>query len=365
MTFKNLALQAVLVSSFVLTACGGDSGKVYPSGSGPNKQEDDNRRRKNGGAKSKYITSHLAGTVSVAVFTLHRAMDIALNKETAQSLVKERDCQKLAVTDGSIVVTTNVSNCRRNRSASDWGGNEQLDFVAGSNGLFTSLKTTSRTYTYTLATNRHVHELEADISVRKSSNSRPGNTVTYDFDETLVIRSNGEVSSNSMDESRRKTDDDRDDERRDRRDVAPKNYEGRIDVIISGQIEVDSTTKMVTGISFKSATVDGQRTVRSGRSSPMELKTYLELKPLSAEFSPMSDGRMSADFSGTQTIEATNSNGREAPKVEYRAEVQIEPRSVTVKETRPMNLAAPKPGFETVLGDLETIIQQFFRTLAN
>lgn len=363
MTFKKLALQTVLISNFFLTACGGDGGKVYPNGTGPNKQEDD-RGEKPSGTNNKYITSHIAGSVSVALLTLNRAVDIALNKENAASLLKERDCQKLTVADGSVTVTTDISNCRRARSANDWGGSEQLDITTGSNGVLSTLKTKSQTYGYTVASRRHDHELVADITVTKSSNPRPGNTMTYDFDQTLIIRSNG-ADTTSMDEARREErNEDEREARGSRRDSTPRSFEGRIDVVISGKIEVDLTTKAITGISLTSATVDGQREIRRGRTA-LQANTSLVLNALSGEIVPMTNGRMTADFSGKQTIELGASSGRTPRKVDYNAEVRFETGSIKVEQTRPMNLSASKPGFETILTDLESIIQQFFRTLAN
>ncbi len=355
MTLKKLVFSGLLASSMILTACGGDASKVYPNGSGPNKDDGPNRSKPDGGATAKFITSHLAGTVAVALLQLNRTVDLALNKENAESLIKARDCQKITSTPTSIEVVTSYANCGVAARGGNWAGNEQIELAGGSNGLFNTLKTKSVSHRVTLASSRDEHKLQLELEITKSAHSRPGKAISYDFKETMMVESIGEAT---VSETNNNNDDGGG------REATPRSFEGHIDVVLSGKIEIDPATKKVTGIAFtEPATVDGQRIVSSGRTNRIETITTLTLKPESNEFVPAVDGRITADFSAAQSIEVISANGRVGVKKDHVASVRMSPDMIDAAETRPMKLAANKPGFETILADLETLILPFFRLM--
>lgn len=355
----------LLAFSLLLTACGGEPGKVYPKNSSPNGQDGRRTNPEKPTVSSKYQTAHVSATAAIALFQLNRAIDLALKKDKAESFDASNDCQKIAPNTGSTIVQveTNASACRKSNSGSDWSGTERIELSGNSNGLFDSLTTTARTYALSLNTTSRDHDLEVKISITKASNSSPGNRITYDFTEELVIESRGE--DKVVVERRRKIANDRETDDEDEssavtRPRTSQKIKAISTVILKGQIEINKTTKALSGIRLEDSSIDVKRTITKGVSDPLETNSKLDLIPKSTTFSESVCGRIAADFGYNQSV--TLPNGRQEDR---NGTLNFATTDIKAEQSPTIRLATCKPGFKTLVTDLEVVANSLFKNFGN
>lgn len=363
--FNKVSIGFVLALSLLLTACGGEPGKVYPKNSSPNGQDDRRPNPEKPTVTSKFQTAHVSATAAIALFQLNRAVDLALKKEQADSFDATNDCQKIAPNTGSTIVQveTNASACRKSNSGSDWSGTERIELAGNSNGLFDSLLTTARTYALSLNTNSRDHDLEIKISITKAANSSPGNRITYDFTEELVIESRGE--DQIVAERRRKIANDREERDEDEtsavtRPRTSQKFKAISTVNLKGQIEINKTTKALSGIRLEESSIDVRRMIMKGNSDPLETTSKLDLIPKSSTFSESVCGRIAADFGYNQSV--TMPNGR---KEDRNGSVNFSTADIRAEQSPTIRLGTCKPGFKTVVTDLEVVANSLFKNFGN
>lgn len=367
MAIKKLIFSTLLLSTLVLGACGKENGKVYPKGMDPNNPQPPAPAPKPT-PEAKNATPFLAVPVSTALFSLSRIVDIALNKENAESLKYSSNCQKITTAGNTVIAKT---SCGRGGSDYGWFGTEKIEVTPGADGLFSELNTNRDNTQITLNDKNYVHDFESTINITKTSHSRPGENITFNFSQHFYLNSNNKLAlveerDNDRDNGRDNDRDNNHDRENDRPRRTPRRgitYHIEPTVTLVGKIEINKTTKTVVSIVLSEVTVEGTKITTTSSGARIEAQVYLKLDPKSAEFSESKCGRIAADFSFSQDTTVDRGGGRVDPKREFSGTLQMSPNQITVAGVQSARLANCSPAFAAPNFDLDNFAAYAFKLL--